>query len=540
MPSEAVSSVRQLLLTFEATLRTSPTNIDAYNGLLGHLGEIVQISAKDESFRMELASSEELWSRFKVAIGKAREVAGMVMSDQETSFIYVRTLRGLTLLLRNMSACDLPFPRQMKFLDECTVTFLRIAQLNPNIDEMLISYYTITTGFLHNITKDMTAYENMALEPLMRFLEYPTEHLINDQKLSYCYCTLFLNLTASEDFLYAFFRQTSCSKIIHDNILGGVARHHSVILKGLGKVNADEEKYEITSLDAVLLKTFARLAANESFGHYLVQCERENADVFFDVLKCLRLVVTSSERWDKFTLTVLMTWCFPIFERAAQSTVSYLEKKATDEQEAIILHNKLTMTMDIMSTLAQYDHVQKFLLSYGALEILIRLLRALQNNLVRINFYKNPNGTIKGLKTTDGLGSELTDEQLLSKRIDYSNFHIKATNFPECKLLIIEILTTLIHNRRDVQDKVRELGGLELILSNCTIDDNDPFIKERSVICIKFLLKDNAPNQDFVAKLEAKKVVQEEALSTAGYEVRINSSGELKLDTISDDKCDGT
>lgn len=540
MSSGAVSSVLQLLLTFEGTLRTNPTGIDAYSGLLNHLSEIVQTSANDESFRMELASSEELWNRFKVQIGNAREVADTVMIDPETSFIYVRILRGLTLLLRNISACGLPFPQQREFVDECTATFLRVAELNTSVDEMLISYYTITTTFLHNITKDMTGCENMALEPLIRFLKYPTEHLISDQELSYCYCTLFLNLTASDDFLYAFFRQPSCSSIIYDNILGGIAKNHSIIFKNLGELNAHEQKYEITSLDAVLLKTFATLAANESFGQYLVQCEKENSDMFFDVLKCLQLVVTSTERWNKFTLTALMTWCFPIFERATQSTVSYLERKATDEQDATILHNKLTMTMDIMSTLAQYDHVQKFLLSYGALEILIGLLRVLQDNLVRINFYKNPNGTIKGLKTTDGLGSELSDKQLLSERIDYSNFHIRATNFPECKLLIIEILTTLIHNRKDIQDKVRELGGLELILSNCIIDDNDPFIKERSVICIKFLLKDNASNQDFVAKLEAKKVVQEEALSAAGYEVKINDSGQVKLHTINDEKGNGT
>ncbi|QLQ81317.1 hypothetical protein HG537_0F00780 [Torulaspora globosa] len=535
MTNGAVSSVLELLSDFEVTRGTNPADIDVYNSLLNRLGEIVQTSAKNESFRMELASCEDLWRRFKVAIRQAWQFADAVMIDQETRFIYVRLLRGITLLLRNMSACELPW-KQHVLLKECTTTFLRIAQLNGSVDEMLVSYYTVTTAFLHNITKDMTGYDNGFLEPLVRFLEYPAKHLINDQELSYCYCTLFLNLTASDDFLYGFFH-TYSARIICGNILGGIAKQHSNIFKNPGKLSADEQ---ITSLDAVLLKIFAKLATNESFGQYLVQLEKENSDTLFDVLKCVQPVVTSTEKWDKFTLTALMSWCFPIFERTAKLTISYLENKATDEREAIILHNKLTVTMDIISTLAQYDHVQKFLLSYGASEILIGLLRVLQNNLVRINFYKNPNGTIKGLKTTDSLGSELSDEQLLNERIDYNNFHIKATNFPECKLLIIEILTALIHNRRDVQDKVRELGGLELVLSNCIIDDNDPFIKERSVICIKFLLKDNAPNQDFVAKLEAKKVVQEEALSAAGYEVKISGSGELKLETINDKKCDGT
>ena len=87
-----------------------------------------------------------------------------------------------------------------------------------------------------------------------------------------------------------------------------------------------------------------------------------------------------------------------------------------------------------------------------------------------------------------------------------------------------------------MQDRIRELHGLELVLSNCVIDDNDPFIKERSVVCIKYLLQDNRPNQDFVAQLEAKKAVQDDVLSEAGYEVKIGNTGELKLDSVPSQK----
>lgn len=140
------------------------------------------------------------------------------------------------------------------------------------------------------------------------------------------------------------------------------------------------------------------------------------------------------------------------------------------------------------------------------------------------------------MKTMDATGEKVSDEALLNQRVDYDSFQILPTNFPECKLLIIEILTMLVYNRREVQDRIRELHGLELVLSNCVIDDNDPFIKERSVVCIKYLLQDNRPNQDFVAQLEAKKAVQDDVLSEAGYEVKIGNTGELKLDSVPSQK----
>lgn len=538
MSDEIIKSVQEITLNFSKSWCGNFIEDDAYDSLLGRLGEVVQLTASDESYRMQLASSEELWRSLSAVLTRAREVAHGVMKDRSTSFIFVRTLRGLTLLMRNMSVCNQRYPQQYQFLKECIDTFLRVVKLNCGIDDMLTSYYTITVSFLHNITKDVGANGHIALELLVPFLEYPVEHLTVDQELSYCYAALFLNLAASDELLAGIIKELSCSKIIDGCLLQGIAKHHCIIFKKLDNVKNEDEEYDITSLEAMMLKIFSKLAVHESFCHCLAQLEQEDLDEFFEILKCLQLVVTSSERWDKFELIAIMTWCFPLFEGAAKSTVSYLETKATNEEKAIVLHNKLTITMDIISTLAQYDQVQKYLISYGGLEVLIELLRALQNKLIRINFYKNPNGTVKGLKTTDALGSKLTDEQLLSERIDYKNYSIKATNFPEIKLLVIEILTMLVHNRKDIQDKVRELSGLELVLSNCVIDDNDPFIKERSVVCIKFLLKDNPLNQDFVAKLEAKKPVQDEALSAAGYEVKINGAGELKLKTI--DETDST
>lgn len=95
------------------------------------------------------------------------------------------------------------------------------------------------------------------------------------------------------------------------------------------------------------------------------------------------------------------------------------------------------------------------------------------------------------------------------------------TKFPLVKGRIITLLGILTMGNRAVQDEIRERQGLELVLSNCIIDIHNPFIKERAIICLRYLLEDNAENQAFVAKLEAKSTVTEEALDEAGLETEI-------------------
>ncbi|BGP01140.1 hypothetical protein RTG_02843 [Rhodotorula toruloides ATCC 204091] len=48
------------------------------------------------------------------------------------------------------------------------------------------------------------------------------------------------------------------------------------------------------------------------------------------------------------------------------------------------------------------------------------------------------------------------------------------------------------------QDKVRECGGLELLLSMCQIDERNPTMREHALFAIRNLLRNNQTNQDFV------------------------------------------
>jgi ataxin-10 len=121
---------------------------------------------------------------------------------------------------------------------------------------------------------------------------------------------------------------------------------------------------------------------------------------------------------------------------------------------------------------------------------------------------------------------------------------VDPQEFPYIKGQIIYVISLLAQENKSVQDTVRELHGLEVILSNCVIDLNNPCkqtffvcngvvftntdIRERSIMCIRYLLNGNPENQNFVAGLEAKQAVTEDALEEAGYEAEV-VNGKVKL-----------
>ncbi|KAK9468918.1 spinocerebellar ataxia type 10 protein domain-containing protein [Lipomyces arxii] len=108
----------------------------------------------------------------------------------------------------------------------------------------------------------------------------------------------------------------------------------------------------------------------------------------------------------------------------------------------------------------------------------------------------------------------------------------KAYEFPDLKRQLVGILALLVEDSRTVQDQIRESGGLPILLSQCNIDDNNPFIREYAILCIKGVLKDNQENQAFVASLEAREAVTTDALHEAGYETSI-IDGKVSLKKLS-------
>ncbi|CAG8712827.1 11552_t:CDS:2, partial [Scutellospora calospora] len=63
---------------------------------------------------------------------------------------------------------------------------------------------------------------------------------------------------------------------------------------------------------------------------------------------------------------------------------------------------------------------------------------------------------------------------------------------------------------------VRKLGGIPLVLNQCNIDDNNPYIREYAIFALRNLLINNSENQKLVKELEPIEPVQNDILGEIG------------------------
>ncbi|EPX73674.1 uncharacterized protein SOCG_02892 [Schizosaccharomyces octosporus yFS286] len=94
----------------------------------------------------------------------------------------------------------------------------------------------------------------------------------------------------------------------------------------------------------------------------------------------------------------------------------------------------------------------------------------------------------------------------------------------------VHFITFASHLYPATQDIVRNTeGGLSVILSQCNIDDFNPYLREVSVLCIRYLLQNNPDNQAFVANLNPMGISKSEILEEVGYDSQIDDNGKVKL-----------
>lgn len=111
---------------------------------------------------------------------------------------------------------------------------------------------------------------------------------------------------------------------------------------------------------------------------------------------------------------------------------------------------------------------------------------------------------------------------------------------PNVKRDCITIISNLCHQNTSIQNQVRELGGIPLILAQCNIDDLNPYLREHAMYCIRNLLDENKPNQDLVDSIKPVGVQQTAELTDLGYRTELQNgkvgvSRIPKIESINDD-----
>lgn len=206
-----------------------------------------------------------------------------------------------------------------------------------------------------------------------------------------------------------------------------------------------------------------------------------------------------NERLNEITVPCDFALCvLEIFKRATE-VVDFTSRGKiglpTSSTPIDVLGYSLTILRDICASKEGSVDVVNLLLSSGLLALLLRLLRDLE-----------PPAVIR--RANQGTA------YLSTKFCPYKGFRRD----------IVAVIGNSAYHRKCVQDEIRDKNGLLLLLQQCVTDDDNPYLREWGIWCIKNLLEGNVENQQQVAELELQGAVDVSELARVGLGVEVDQN----------------
>ncbi|OEL37520.1 hypothetical protein BAE44_0001461 [Dichanthelium oligosanthes] len=100
---------------------------------------------------------------------------------------------------------------------------------------------------------------------------------------------------------------------------------------------------------------------------------------------------------------------------------------------------------------------------------------------------------------------------------------------------LVAVIANCLHGRKRVQNEIRHLGGIMLLLQQCVIDEDNPYLREWGLLAVKNLLEENEENQKEISELEMQEPVITPEIANIGLKVEIDKeTGRPKLVNTSD------
>ncbi|KAF8757987.1 hypothetical protein RHS01_03524 [Rhizoctonia solani] len=89
---------------------------------------------------------------------------------------------------------------------------------------------------------------------------------------------------------------------------------------------------------------------------------------------------------------------------------------------------------------------------------------------------------------------------------------LPASRFELQKRDLVRLLGILVHDDPNIQTRVREAGGVQVVLGLCAIDESNPFIREHALFTLRNLLYKNSDNQRIVQEMEPMGKIDENGI----------------------------
>ncbi|XP_042325590.1 ataxin-10, partial [Sceloporus undulatus] len=179
------------------------------------------------------------------------------------------------------------------------------------------------------------------------------------------------------------------------------------------------------------------------------------------------------------------------FQEKCQAVLNLASTMDNDNEEALVTVGLLDVLCEVTSNTGQLECLQA---CPDLLEAVVTILR-----LTHLSGKQTTN-----IFTATHLARE--QEQISHPAMDFKSH-------------LIRLIGNLCYKNKTNQDKVYELDGIPLILDNCSIDGNNPFVSQWAIYTIRNLTERNERNQELIAQMKQQGLADNSVLESMGMEV---------------------
>lgn len=98
---------------------------------------------------------------------------------------------------------------------------------------------------------------------------------------------------------------------------------------------------------------------------------------------------------------------------------------------------------------------------------------------------------------------------------------------------IVSVIGNCLYRRKHAQDEIRRKNGILLLLQQCVTDEDNPYLREWGIWCVRNMLEGNEENKKEVAELELQGSADMPEIAKLGLRVEVDQkTGRAKLVNI--------
>ncbi|XP_039625328.1 ataxin-10 isoform X4 [Polypterus senegalus] len=177
------------------------------------------------------------------------------------------------------------------------------------------------------------------------------------------------------------------------------------------------------------------------------------------------------------------------FQHSCKSILKLEDETAEVDEECHIIIKLLNILCEMTSDIKKFMFLQQY---PEILKITVELLREVHL-------------------------SGKTKKNIFSGTHDFAQIRTVSHPAVGFKAYLIRLIGNLCYKNPENQNKVRELDGIPLILDNCCIDGNNPFINQWAIFTIRNVLEDSQENQEIIRQMKSQGVADPSTLRDLGF-----------------------